>query len=115
MIPSEGVVDMDLSDPISVIIPSLEGQVLRVLDHATTRLSGSRIADLVTTGSNPGIRTALGRLATPGGTVTVDGIGYTGPNVPSCQPDNILAAGQKLLVHGTAGATTLGFLGSSGN
>jgi hypothetical protein len=106
---------MDLSDPISVIIPSLEGQVLRVLAHTTTPLSGSRIADLVTTGSNPGIRTALGRLATPGGTVTVDGIGYTWPNVPSCQPDNILAAGQKILVHGTAGATTLGFLGSSGN
>jgi hypothetical protein len=53
--------------------------------------------------------------ATPGGTVTVDGIGYTWPNVPSCQPDNILAAGQKILVDGTAGATTLGFLGSSGN
>jgi predicted alpha-1,2-mannosidase len=53
--------------------------------------------------------------ATPGGTTTVDGIGYTWPNVPSCQPDNILAAGQKILVHGTAGATTLGFLGSSGN
>ena len=35
--------------------------------------------------------------------------------MPSCQPDNILAAGQKILVHGTAGATTLGFLGSSGN
>ena len=106
---------MDLSDPISVVIPSLEGQVLRVLAHTTTPLSGSRIAELVTTGSNPGIRTALGRLATPGGTVTVDGIGYTWPNVPSCQPDNILAAGQKILVHGTAGATTLGFLGSSGN
>jgi hypothetical protein len=53
--------------------------------------------------------------ATPGGTVTVDGIGYTWPDVPSCQPDNILTAGQKILVHGTAGATTLGFLGSSGN
>jgi predicted alpha-1,2-mannosidase len=53
--------------------------------------------------------------ANPGGTVTVDGIGYTWPNAPACQPDNILAAGQKILVHGTAGATTLGFLGSSGN
>jgi len=53
--------------------------------------------------------------ATPGGTVTVDGIGYTWPSAASCTPDNILAAGQKILVHGTAGATTLGFLGSSGN
>lgn len=53
--------------------------------------------------------------ASRGGTVTVDGIGYTWPDVPSCQPDNILAAGQTILVDGTAGATTLGFLGSSGN
>jgi predicted alpha-1,2-mannosidase len=53
--------------------------------------------------------------ASAGGTVTVDGIGYTWPDAPVCRPDNILAAGQKILVHGTAGATTLGFLGSSGN
>lgn len=58
--------DMDLSDPISVVIPSLEGQVLRVLAHTTAPLSGSRIAELVTTGSNPGIRTALGRLVRHG-------------------------------------------------
>jgi len=57
---------MDLSDPISVVIPSLEGQVLRVLAHTTSPLSGSRIAELVTTGSNPGIRTALGRLVRHG-------------------------------------------------
>jgi predicted nucleotidyltransferase len=57
---------MDLSDPISVVIPSLEGQVLRVLAHTTAPLSGSRIAELVTTGSNPGIRTALGRLVRHG-------------------------------------------------
>ena len=53
--------------------------------------------------------------ANPGGTVTVDGLGYTWPSAQSCQPDNILAAGQKILVHGAAGATKLGFLGSSGN
>jgi hypothetical protein len=53
--------------------------------------------------------------AAPGGTVTVDGIGYTWPAAPACQPDNVLAAGQKILVNGKAGATTLGFLGSSGN
>lgn len=57
---------MDLSNPISVVIPSLEGQVLRVLAHTTAPLSGSRIAELVTTGSNPGIRTALGRLVRHG-------------------------------------------------
>jgi predicted alpha-1,2-mannosidase len=51
----------------------------------------------------------------PGGTVTVDGLDYTWPNVPACQPDNILAAGQKILVNGAAGASKLGLLGSSGN
>jgi hypothetical protein len=53
--------------------------------------------------------------ATPGGNVTVDGLSYAWPDAPACQPDNILAAGQKILVHGAAGATKLGFLGSSGN
>jgi hypothetical protein len=53
--------------------------------------------------------------ASPGGTVSVDGLKYTWPDAPVCQPDNILAAGQKILVSGAAGATKLGFLGSSGN
>lgn len=52
---------------------------------------------------------------TPGGAVTVDGLNYTWPDVPACQPDNILAAGQTMLVHGAAGASKLGFLGSSAN
>ena len=52
---------MDLSDPISVVIPSLEGQVLRVLAHTTSPLSGSRIAELVTTGSNPVVGSSKSR------------------------------------------------------
>jgi predicted alpha-1,2-mannosidase len=52
---------------------------------------------------------------TPGGTVTADGLSFTWPNVAVCTPDNILAAGQTMLVNGTAGATTLGLLGSSTN
>jgi hypothetical protein len=51
----------------------------------------------------------------PGGTVSVDGLNYTWPNHPDCQPDNILASGQTILVHGASGAAKLGFLGSSGN
>ena len=58
--------DMDLSNPISAIVPSLEGQVLRVLAHSTEPLSGSRVAELATTGSNPGVRTALNRLVRHG-------------------------------------------------
>jgi predicted alpha-1,2-mannosidase len=52
---------------------------------------------------------------TPGGTVTADGFTFTWPDVASCQPDNILAAGQTMLVNGTAGASKLGLLETSTN
>ena len=52
---------------------------------------------------------------TPGGTVSADGLTFTWPNVASCTDDNILAAGQTMLVNGTAGATKLGLLESSSN
>jgi hypothetical protein len=52
---------------------------------------------------------------TPGGTVTADGLTFTWPNVASCEPDNILAAGQTMLVNGTAGASEFGLLESSTN
>jgi predicted alpha-1,2-mannosidase len=58
--------------------------------------------------------TALaGAGLTPGGTVTADGLSFTWPNAAACAPDNILTFGQTMLVNGTAGATTLGLLGSS--
>jgi hypothetical protein len=40
---------------------------------------------------------------------------YTWPNQPQCKPDNILASGQTILVHGASGAGKVGVLGSSGN
>ena len=52
---------------------------------------------------------------TPGGTVSADGLTFTWPDVASCATDNILAAGQTMLVNGTAGASTLGLLESSTN
>jgi Glycosyl hydrolase family 92/IPT/TIG domain len=52
---------------------------------------------------------------TPGGTVTADGLTFTWPDVASCAPDSILAAGQTMLVNGTAGASELGLLESSSN
>jgi hypothetical protein len=51
----------------------------------------------------------------PGGTVSADGLTFTWPNVASCAPDNILAAGQTMLVNGTAGASELGLLESASN
>ncbi|GAA2022317.1 hypothetical protein GCM10009839_19620 [Catenulispora yoronensis] len=52
---------------------------------------------------------------TPGGAVTGAGVQFTWPDVQPCGADNILAAGQTMLVAGRAGATTLGLLGSSTN
>jgi hypothetical protein len=52
---------------------------------------------------------------TPGATVTADGLTFTWPDAASCDPDNILAAGQTMLVTGAAGATELGLLESSSN
>jgi lysophospholipase L1-like esterase len=52
---------------------------------------------------------------TPGATVTADSLTFTWPNVASCSPDNLLAAGQTMVVNGKAGQTTLGLLGSSTN
>jgi hypothetical protein len=48
---------------------------------------------------------------TAGGTVSAGGVPFTWP--ATCQPDNVLAAGQTILLSGKAGATTLGFLGTS--
>ena len=52
---------------------------------------------------------------TPGSTVTADGLDFTWPDASGCDADNILAAGQTILVDGASGASELGFLGASGN
>jgi predicted alpha-1,2-mannosidase len=52
---------------------------------------------------------------TPGGTVSAAGLTFTWPNVANCADDNILAAGQTMLVSGASGASTLGLLESSSN
>lgn len=57
---------MDLSNPVKAIIPSLEGEVYTVLARTTSPLSGSRVAELAESGSNPGIRLALARLVRQG-------------------------------------------------
>ena len=52
---------------------------------------------------------------TPGGTVTSDGVTFTWPNAAACQPDNVLAAGQQILLPQHAGAGKVGFLVTSTN
>jgi hypothetical protein len=47
--------------------------------------------------------------------VSAGGLTYTWPDVASCTNDNILAAGQTMLVSGKSGATQLGLLESSSN
>lgn len=65
---------MDLSNPVKAIIPSLEGEIYTVLARTTTPLTGSRVAELAESGSNPGIRLALARLVRQG-TVTAQASG----------------------------------------
>ncbi len=52
---------------------------------------------------------------TPGATLTADGLTFTWPTAAACSNDNILAAGQTILVNGKSGDKTLGVLGSSTN
>ncbi|GAA4970991.1 nucleotidyltransferase domain-containing protein [Kineococcus glutinatus] len=65
---------MDLSDPVSAVIPTLEGQVLRVLAGTTRPMTASTIARLAARGSGPGVRVALQRLVDVG-TVLQDRVG----------------------------------------
>jgi predicted alpha-1,2-mannosidase len=51
----------------------------------------------------------------PGSMVTVDGIGYTWPDVPVATLDNIEAAGQTIPLAAPAHASRIGLLGSSTN
>ncbi|MGW6281987.1 hypothetical protein [Kribbella sp. NPDC055071] len=65
---------MDLSSPISVVVPSLDGPVLRVLVQAEEGLSGRQIHKLAGSGSVAGVRLVLQRLAATG-LVHVDDVG----------------------------------------
>jgi len=57
---------VDFSHPIGTLIPSLDGEVYRVLAHTTAGLTGSRIAGLTRRGSNSGVRVVLNRLVVQG-------------------------------------------------
>ena len=47
----------------------------------------------------------------PGAVITHGGLTFTWPDVPAGQPDNVVAAGQTILLSGSG--TTLGFLGAA--
>jgi predicted alpha-1,2-mannosidase len=49
----------------------------------------------------------------PGATISADGLTFDWTSAQPCSPDNILAAGQTMLVSGPAGSNTLGLLESS--
>lgn len=65
---------MDLSSPISTVVPSLDGPVLQVLVHSEDGLSGRQIHKLAGSGSVAGVRLVLQRLAATG-LVHVDDVG----------------------------------------
>lgn len=52
--------------------------------------------------------------ATPGGTVTHDGVDFTWPDVPAGAPDNISAQGQTVQLHGTGRIAVLGASAGTG-
>ncbi|HKS99832.1 MAG TPA: GH92 family glycosyl hydrolase, partial [Rugosimonospora sp.] len=52
---------------------------------------------------------------TVGGSLTADGITFTWPGVAACQPDNVLAAGQRVLLPPRSGTGKVGFLVNSTN
>ena len=54
--------NMNLSDAITAVIPTVEGRVLQVLARTDVPLSGSRIASLIPNASREGVRLALRRL-----------------------------------------------------
>jgi beta-glucosidase len=76
-------------------------------NQAAANFDGGGYSYSATTLANAGL--------TPGATVLAEGLTFTWPNVAAGAPDNILAAGQTMLVDGTPGQTTLGLLGSSSN
>ena len=49
----------------------------------------------------------------PGAVITHGGLTFTWPDVPAGQPDNVVAAGQTIVLSGSG--TTLGFLGAAGS
>jgi predicted nucleotidyltransferase len=57
---------MDLSQPISTVVPSLDGPVLAVLARTTEPLTGRRVQQLAGVGSEPGVRRVLQRLTATG-------------------------------------------------
>ncbi len=61
-----GAPNMNLSEPITSVVTTLEGQAFRVLAHTTEPLTGSAIARLSGSGSTVGMRLALARLVENG-------------------------------------------------
>lgn len=57
---------MDLNEPMTSVVPTLEGRVLQVLARTDFPLSGSRVASFIPSSSNAGVRKALTRLVEQG-------------------------------------------------
>ena len=65
---------MDMSQPISTVVPSLDGPVLQVLARTSRPLTGRRVHSLTGAGSEAGVRRVLNRLGETG-LVTVEEAG----------------------------------------
>lgn len=57
---------MDLAQPLSSLIPTLEAETLTVLARSEQPLTGRRIADLARRGTHPAVQKVLDRLVSSG-------------------------------------------------
>ena len=57
---------MDLSQPLSSLVPSVDGDVLTVLARSQAPLTGRRVASLARRGSRPAVQAVLNRLVDHG-------------------------------------------------
>lgn len=60
------LVDMDLAQPLSSLVPSVDGDVLTVLARTEAPLTGRRVAALARRGSRPAVQAVLDRLVAHG-------------------------------------------------
>jgi hypothetical protein len=100
-------------ETLSVLVAK-PGNLLRYFDNAGISSNGYPIAADFDGGGYSYSAAALAAVGLkPGSKVTSGGVGYTWPDSPAGDPDNVVANGQTIPVTATPGAAQLGFLGAA--
>jgi predicted alpha-1,2-mannosidase len=94
--------------------PSHATNAVAVADNRAVSVDGTEgLSDYDGYGSGYSRQALAAAGVVPGSPLAAGGITYAWPNVRAGQPDNVVAAGQRLTVGGPSGATRLGLLGSA--